>query len=74
MYVNAFAIGRNTIAVTMGAIETFSSDELKGIIAHEFGHLSNGDTNSKSFYIDCQISILYWCYFVLLCQPNNIIH
>lgn len=46
MYVNAFAIGRKTIAVTMGAIHTFSQDELKGIIAHEFGHLSNGDTKA----------------------------
>lgn len=46
MYVNAFAIGRKTIAVTMGAIQTFTQDELKGIIAHEFGHLSNGDTKA----------------------------
>lgn len=46
MYVNAFAIGRKTIAVTMGAIQTFSKDELKGVIAHEFGHLSNGDTKA----------------------------
>lgn len=46
MYVNAFAIGRKTIAVTMGAIQTFSQDELKGVIAHEFGHLSNGDTKA----------------------------
>lgn len=46
MYVNAFAIGRKTIAVTMGAIQTFSQDELKGVIAHEFGHISNGDTKA----------------------------
>lgn len=46
MYVNAFAIGRKTIAVTMGAVETFSQAELKGVIAHEFGHLSNGDTKA----------------------------
>lgn len=46
MYVNAFAIGRKTIAVTVGAIQTFSQDELKGVIAHEFGHISNGDTKA----------------------------
>ena len=46
MYVNAFAIGRKTIAVTMGAIQTFSQDELKGVLAHEFGHISNGDTKA----------------------------
>lgn len=46
MYVNSFAIGRKTIAVTKGAVQTFSQDELKGVIAHEFGHLSNGDTKA----------------------------
>ena len=46
MYVNAFAIGRKTVSVTKGAIETFSVDELKGVIAHEFGHLSYGHTKA----------------------------
>jgi heat shock protein HtpX len=46
MYVNAFAIGSKTIAVTQGAVETFSRDELKGIIAHEFGHINYGHTRA----------------------------
>ena len=46
MTVNAFAIGRKTIAVTRGAIYTFSPEELKGILSHEFGHMANGDTKS----------------------------
>ena len=46
MTVNACAIGRKTIAVTKGAIATFSRDELKGVLAHEFGHLVNGDTKA----------------------------
>lgn len=45
-FVNAFAIGRNTIAVTIPAIQTFSQDELKGIIGHEFGHIAHGDTKA----------------------------
>ena len=44
MYVNAFAIGRKTVAVTRGALETFSREELKGVLAHELGHISHGDT------------------------------
>ena len=44
MYVNAFAVGKKTIAVTRGAIETFSSEELRGVLAHEFGHIAHGDT------------------------------
>jgi len=46
MIVNAFAMGRKTIVLTKGAITTFSRDELKGILAHEFGHHANGDTKA----------------------------
>lgn len=46
MAVNAFAVGRKTIAVTRGAINTFSPDELKGILSHELGHMANGDTKA----------------------------
>ena len=51
MTVNAFAIGRKTIAVTRGAINTFSRDELKGILSHEFGHMANGDTKALLFNV-----------------------
>lgn len=44
--INAFAMGKHTIAVTRGAIETFTEDELKGIILHEFGHIIHGDTKA----------------------------
>ena len=46
MYVNAFAIGRQTVAVTKGALETFTEDELKGILAHELGHMNYGHTKA----------------------------
>lgn len=45
--VNAFAIGTHTVAVTQGAINTFSIEELQGIIAHEIAHIYYGDTKSK---------------------------
>ncbi len=44
--INAFALGQHTIAVTIGAIETFTEDELKGIILHEMGHIVHGDTKA----------------------------
>lgn len=44
MGINAYAIGSNTIAVTRGAIETMSPEQLQGLMAHEFGHIHNGDT------------------------------
>lgn len=45
--INAFAAGLTpkdaVIAVTVGAINQLSRDELQGVIAHEFGHIHNGD-------------------------------
>lgn len=46
MYANAFALGRKTVAVTRGAVVTFSREELKGLFAHELGHHANGDTKA----------------------------
>ena len=44
MIINAYALGRNTVAVTKGAIDSLSEEELKGFIAHEIGHIAHGDT------------------------------
>ncbi len=45
--INAFAAGTSpenaAVAVTRGALETLSRDELQGVIAHEFSHILNGD-------------------------------
>lgn len=46
MTVNAFAFGRNTVVINKGAIEGMSDEEIKGIFAHEFGHLANHDTKA----------------------------
>ena len=46
MHVNTMAVGRKTIAITRGAIATFSADELKGILAHEVGHMTFGHTKA----------------------------
>ncbi len=42
---NALATGRKTICITKGL--TYQTDEeIKGVLAHEFGHLSNKDTDA----------------------------
>ncbi|WP_018879132.1 M48 family metallopeptidase [Thioalkalivibrio sp. ALE9] len=45
--INAFAAGYSpddaAIAVTRGALEQLDRDELQGVVAHEFGHVLNGD-------------------------------
>jgi Zn-dependent protease with chaperone function len=47
--INAFASGpsleRSAVAVTRGALERLSRDELQGVIAHEFSHITHGDVS-----------------------------
>jgi len=45
--INAFAAGLTTsdavVAVTRGALEHLTREELQGVVAHEFSHILNGD-------------------------------
>ncbi len=41
---NAYATGRKTVCITKGLL-ALDENEIKGILAHEFGHLSHKDTN-----------------------------
>jgi heat shock protein HtpX len=44
---NAFATGRNpqhaAVAVTQGLLQHLPSDQIRGVLAHEFGHIKNRD-------------------------------
>ncbi|MFA5260916.1 MAG: M48 family metalloprotease [Candidatus Omnitrophota bacterium] len=44
---NAFATGRDrnhsVVAVTRGLLEKLEMDEVRGVVAHEIGHIQNGD-------------------------------
>lgn len=51
MTVNAMALGRRTIAVTKGAMQTFTEDELKAVIGHEIAHLIHGDTIATMYAV-----------------------
>ncbi len=44
-YCNAFAFGDEHICVTRPLLTALNDNELAGILAHEVGHLHNGDTN-----------------------------
>lgn len=46
-YINAFAAGFNThdavIGVSQGCLDKLTREELQGVVAHEIGHIINGD-------------------------------
>jgi Zn-dependent protease with chaperone function len=46
--INAFAAGwdesDSVVAVTQGALDLLTRDELQGLVAHEFSHIAEGDT------------------------------
>ena len=74
MHVNAYAIGRKTVAVTRGAIATFSADQLKGIIAHELGHITHGHTKALllSFIGNFFFAIIVWILRLLFSLAQTI--
>jgi len=80
MYVNAFAIGRKTVALTRGAIETLSPDELKGVIAHELGHITHGHTKALllsligNFFFSVIVWIFRLMFFVTQLISNIVAH
>ena len=47
MHIDTFAVGRKTIAITRGAVATLTKDEIKGLLAHELGHMSLGHTKAR---------------------------
>lgn len=60
--INAFAAGHlpanAAIAVTRGALEQLSRAELQGVIAHEFGHVLNGDMRLNTRLIGLLFGLL----------------
>lgn len=65
MTVNACAINTHTVAVTKGAIETFSEEELKGVLFHEFAHIYYGHTTVRTFAI---VGNGFLSFFVLIAR------
>ena len=43
--INAFALGKRSIALTNGTVENCDDETIKGLLAHEFGHIYNNDSS-----------------------------
>jgi Zn-dependent protease with chaperone function len=61
--INAFAAGYSpadaAVAVTQGALEALDRTELQGVVAHEFGHILNGDMRLN-------IRLMGWLFGILM--------
>ena len=75
---NAFATGRNpdnaAIALTNGLIEILTAEELKGVIAHEIGHIVNRDiliSTISATFASAITSLSYFAFFLNRGHSNS---
>ncbi len=73
--INAFAAGMSiddaVIGVTQGALDSFTRDELQGVIAHEFSHVLNGDMRMNTRLIGVLFGITCIAYLGHLVLDNT---
>ncbi|GLR04885.1 Zn-dependent protease [Vibrio hyugaensis] len=73
--INAFAAGMSiddaVIGVTQGALDSFSRDELQGVIAHEYSHVLNGDMRLNTRLIGVLFGITCIAHFGHLVLDNT---
>jgi heat shock protein HtpX len=72
---NAFATGRgggnSVVAVSHGLIKTLEPDEIAGVIAHELGHIKNGDMLTSTIASVIAGAVSYLANFAFYMTPRS---
>lgn len=67
--INAFAAGLNAkqsaITITKGSLDILTRDELQGVVAHEFGHIYNGDMKISMRLAAMVMGFFFVLYFAM---------
>jgi len=75
---NAFATGRSprsaAVAVTQGAFELLTYEELKGVMAHELAHVKNRDTLTSTIAATIAGAINFLSYMFMFGGRNRDVH
>ena len=73
---NAFATGRSpskgVVAVTAGLLKTLNRREIRGVLAHEIGHIQNRDTLTSAIAATIAGSITWMAYMVMYSRDRNV--
>ena len=66
---NAFALGNSTVTVSRGLLIGGSDDEIRGVLAHELGHIHNGDSvRAKIFCIVSMVGQLILMMYLFIAR------
>lgn len=72
---NAFATGRDpkhgTVVVTQGLLDRLSSEEVKGVLAHELGHILNRDTLISAVVAVMASALMHFVHFFAFFGGGN---
>jgi len=73
---NAFATGRSpskgVVAVTQGLLNTLNRREIRGVLAHEIGHIKHRDTLTSAVAATLAGAISYAAYMVMWSRDRDI--
>ncbi len=60
-HINGIALGQETVAVSTGLLKVATEEELEAVLAHETGHLHNGDGVFNMALITASFPIMFGC-------------